>query len=151
MRCWSQWGWKEKHRKHTRVLTYWEEEEEETHLVEERDTLPEPQTVKSQIGYIWWVAMPQQKAQILFMEMDSWSDQWVCELLKYTQPNPPSETSGWAQGLWGVSGFKESPAGPSLWSSRWFSPWTSSRALLTLFFLKQWEEKKAGFLTRLKF
>lgn len=58
-----------------RFLTYWEEEEEETHLVEEKDTLPEPQTVKNEIGYIWWVAMPQQNAQILFMEMDSWSDQ----------------------------------------------------------------------------
>lgn len=71
-----------------RFLTYWEEEEEETHLVEEKDTLPGPQTVKNEIGYIWWVAMPQQNAQILFMEMDSRSDQWACELLKYTQPSP---------------------------------------------------------------
>ncbi len=41
-----------------------------THLVEEKEKLPKPQTVKNEIGYIWWIAMPQQNAQILFMEMD---------------------------------------------------------------------------------
>lgn len=75
--------------KESRFLTYWEEEEEDkTHLVEEKETLPKPQTVKNEIGYIWWFAMPQQIAQFLFMGMDSWPDQWADELLKYTRPSP---------------------------------------------------------------
>lgn len=32
--------------------------------------------------------MSQQNAQILFMEMDSQTDQWADELLKYTRPSP---------------------------------------------------------------
>lgn len=37
--------------------------------------------------------MPQQNTQILFMEMDSWSDQWAHELLKYTRPSPAPLTA----------------------------------------------------------
>lgn len=49
-------------------------------------------TVKNEIRYIWWVAMSQQNAQILFMEVDSRADQWVSELLKYTRPSPAVQT-----------------------------------------------------------
>lgn len=42
---------KRKKIKEGRFLTYWEEEEEDrTHLVEEKETLPKPQTVKNEIG-----------------------------------------------------------------------------------------------------
>lgn len=61
--------------------------------MEEKETLPKPQTVKNELGYIWWVAMPQQNAQILFMEMDSGTDQWADELLKYTRPSPALQTA----------------------------------------------------------
>lgn len=66
---------------------------DKTHLVEEKETLPKPQTVKNEIRYIWWVAMPQQNVQILFMEMDSRADQWANELLKYTRPSPALQTA----------------------------------------------------------
>lgn len=37
--------------------------------------------------------MSQQNAQILFMEIDSQSDQWACKLLKYTRPSPIPSTA----------------------------------------------------------
>lgn len=60
--------------KQGRFLTRDEEEDEGTHLVEEKEILPKPQS-ENEIAYLWWDLMSQHDAQILFMEVDSWSDQ----------------------------------------------------------------------------
>lgn len=70
-------------------------------------TAKETQTVKNEIGYIWWAALPQHITPILFMEMDSWADQWADVLLKYPPAQPHSancpaceKTSSLSEGCW---------------------------------------------------